>query len=142
METEFTPVASLAGGLMIGAAATLLLATVGRIAGISGLASAVLPPWSSGAGVRVAAAFLVGLVVAPLSYQAVTGVTPAQVVSGSLPLMAVAGFLVGIGTITGNGCTSGHGVCGLSRLSARSLVATATFMLTAFVTVTLMRHVF
>jgi uncharacterized membrane protein YedE/YeeE len=140
METEFTPIASLAGGLMIGLAATLLLATTGRIAGISGLAEAMLPPWPGGGQARVAAAFVAGLLLAPLVYRLATGAAPQQTVSDNLPLMAAAGLIVGFGTVTGSGCTSGHGVCGLSRLSPRSLVATLVFMATAFATVTLVRH--
>ena len=85
---------------------------------------------------------MIGLVAAPLAMMALTGDAIRQTISPNIPLMVVAGLLVGFGTVWGNGCTSGHGVCGLSRLSLRSLVATVTFMATAFVTVFLVRHVF
>ncbi len=137
--TEFTPIASLAGGALIGLAAVLLLALEGRIAGISGIASRLLPPVDSRFASRLA--FVAGLVLAPFLVAAATGEPVSQTVSSNLPLLAVAGLLVGFGAVYGGGCTSGHGVCGLSRLSQRSIVATVTFMLTAFVTVFVVRHV-
>lgn len=138
--TDFTPISSLAGGMLIGLSAVLLMAATGRIAGISGIVGRLLPPYD-GSEVRPAAAFVIGLVFAPLLIRA-TGVWPlAQTVSTNLPLLAVAGALVGFGAAYGAGCTSGHGVCGISRLSARSLVATATFMTTAVATVFVVRHV-
>lgn len=139
--TEFTPVASLVGGLMIGAAAVLLLALQGQIAGVSGIAVRSLPPYRDGA-VPGRLGFVAGLVLAPLVTMLVTGHAVTQTVSANLPLMAAAGLLAGFGAVWGSGCTSGHGVCGLSRLSPRSLVATLTFMATGFVTVYLLRHVF
>lgn len=139
--TEFTPVASLVGGLMIGAAAVLLLALQGRIAGVSGIAARLLPPYQDN-GTLGRFGFVAGLALAPLAAMAVTGHAVAQTVSANLPLMAAAGLLVGFGAVWGSGCTSGHGVCGLSRLSPRSLVATLTFMATGFITVYLLRHVF
>ncbi|MBN9066405.1 MAG: YeeE/YedE family protein [Rhizobiales bacterium] len=139
MTTDFTPWASLAGGVMIGLSAVLLLAWEGRIAGISGIASRLLPPYQDRSfGSR--AGFVLGLVLAPLLYLAVTGHEVVQSVSSNLLLMGVAGLVVGFGSVWGNGCTSGHGVCGLARLSSRSLVATLTFMATAIATVFLIRH--
>jgi hypothetical protein len=138
--TEFTPVASLAGGALIGLAAVILLAFNGRIAGVSGILFRLLPPYADGE-TPSRAAFIAGLVAAPLIMGAVTGAPILQTVSGNLPLMAVAGLLVGFGSAWGAGCTSGHGVCGLSRLSARSIAATLTFMATGVATVFLVRHV-
>lgn len=137
--TDFTPLASLAGGMTIGLSAVLLMLWEGRIAGISGIAGRLLPPYrDSGFPSRVG--FVVGLVAAPVAMTAVTGAGIGQTVSGNLPLMVVAGLLVGFGSVWGNGCTSGHGVCGLSRLSTRSFVATGVFMAVAFVTVFAVRH--
>jgi uncharacterized membrane protein YedE/YeeE len=138
--TEFTPLASLAGGALIGLSAVLLMAFEGRIAGISGIAGRLLPPYED-AGFRSRLAFVIGLIAAPLAYGFATGEPVTQTVSSNVALMVAAGLLVGFGSVYGNGCTSGHGVCGLSRLSARSLVATIVFMATAFVTVFVTRHV-
>jgi uncharacterized membrane protein YedE/YeeE len=137
--TDFTPLASLVGGMMIGLSAVLLMLWEGRIAGISGIAGRLLPPHLDGAFLS-RFGFVVGLVAAPFLVMAVTGGTVLQTVSGNLPLMAVAGLLVGFGSVFGNGCTSGHGVCGLARLSTRSFVATATFMAVAVLTVFVTRH--
>jgi uncharacterized membrane protein YedE/YeeE len=138
--TEFTPYASLIGGAMIGLSAVLLMLWEGRIAGVSGIAGRLLPPYRDGAFLsRVG--FVAGIVAAPLLMTWGSGQAIAQTISSNVPLMVVAGLLVGFGSVWGNGCTSGHGVCGLSRLSPRSMVATATFMATAFVTVFLVRHV-
>lgn len=138
--TEFTPLASTLGGMMIGLSAVLLMLWEGRIAGISGIAGRLLPPYLDGA-FPSRLGFVIGLVAAPLAMMAVTGVPVAQTVSSNVPLMVAAGLLVGFGSVWGNGCTSGHGVCGLSRLSTRSMVATAIFMAVAFVTVFVVRHV-
>jgi uncharacterized membrane protein YedE/YeeE len=140
MTTEFTPLASLAGGALIGASAVGLMLVSGRIAGIAGIVRRALLP---GAQARPfeAWAFIAGLIAAPLVWAAVTGSEAQQTVSTNLPLLAVAGLLVGFGSIVGSGCTSGHGVCGLSRLSQRSIVATGTFMATAAITVFILRHV-
>jgi uncharacterized protein len=138
--TEFTPIASTIGGVLIGLSAVLLMAWEGRIAGISGIAGRLLPPYLDGAFMS-RLAFVLGLVGAPLLYAVATDHTVLQTVSANLPLMAMAGLLVGFGSVYGNGCTSGHGVCGLSRLSVRSLVATLTFMATAFATVFIVRHI-
>ena len=125
---------ALIGGMMIGAASALLLATHGRIAGISGIVGALLPPpardlrWRAGFLGGLAASGIVAAVIAP------DAVGRAAV---SLPLVAVAGLVVGYGTRLGNGCTSGHGVCGIGRLSPRSLVAVVTFMATGAATATI-----
>lgn len=140
MPTEFTPVASFAGGALIGASAVGLYLMSGRIAGITGIVRRALLPNATSAPVQ-AIAFLVGLIAAPIVWQAATGTAIVQTVSSNLPLLAVAGLLVGFGSTVGGGCTSGHGVCGLSRFSVRSLVATLTFMAAAFVTVFVTRHV-
>ncbi|HWK69003.1 MAG TPA: YeeE/YedE family protein [Rhizobiaceae bacterium] len=136
--TQFTPLASLVGGALIGLSAVLLMAWEGRIAGISGIVARLLPPYRDGAFAS-RLGFVVGLAAAPVLVVAVTGREIAQTVSSNIPLMAVAGLLVGFGAVYGNGCTSGHGVCGLSRLSKRSLVATLVFMSTGFATVLLVR---
>ncbi|HXI08410.1 MAG: YeeE/YedE family protein [Bradyrhizobium sp.] len=137
--TSFTPIASAAGGALIGLAAVLLMALKGRIAGVSGIVSRLLPPYEDRefAG-RLA--FAAGLVVAPALVWLATGRFPAQTIEAAAPVLVVAGLLAGFGSVWGNGCTSGHGVCGLSRLSARSLVATVTFMATAIITVFIVRH--
>lgn len=138
--TEFTPWSALAGGVLIGLAATLLMIANGRIAGISGIASRLIPPVTKGdAGWRVA--FLAGLLAAPLAFRIANGAPLEITVSSSVPLMMVSGLLVGFGTALGNGCTSGHGVCGLARLSRRSIAATLTFMLAGVATVFAVRHV-
>jgi uncharacterized protein len=138
--TEFTPLASTIGGALIGLAAVILMLFNGRIAGISGILGRLFPPYD-GADPAGAAAFVLGLLAAPLIYAAAMGAPFAQNVSGNVSLMAIAGLLVGFGAGYGGGCTSGHGVCGISRLSLRSVVATAIFMTTGFVTVFVMRHV-
>ncbi|MEQ3624788.1 MAG: YeeE/YedE family protein [Celeribacter sp.] len=142
METEFTPWLSLFGGMMIGAAAVLLMATNGRIAGISGLTSRIFARSTDGEARGVSALFVLGLLLAAPLWLIVSGEWPQQWVPSSPVLMAVAGLLVGFGAVFGNGCTSGHGVCGISRGSMRSIVATATFMTTAFLTVLVVRHMF
>jgi uncharacterized membrane protein YedE/YeeE len=136
--TSFTPWASLAGGLLIGMAVALLLLFNGRIAGISGIVGGLLRPVRGDVTWR--AAFVAGLVAAPLAWLVVAAL-PRLHVAADTPTLVVAGLLVGIGTRYGSGCTSGHGVCGLSRGSWRSLVATATFMAAGFVVVFVVRHV-
>ncbi len=138
--TQFTPLASSIGGALIGASAVMLMAFNGRIAGISGIVGRLFPPYA-GTDAAGATCFVVGLIAAPFLYAAVTGGAFAQTVSGNASLMAIAGLLVGLGTALGGGCTSGHGVCGIARLSLRSLVATCVFMATGFVTVFVMRQV-
>ena len=136
---NFTPVSALIGGLLIGASAALFLLLSGRIAGISGILGGLLHPARSEIGWRTA--FLAGLFIAPLAYVAFGGRLPPVVLDASLPLLAVAGLIVGFGTRLGAGCTSGHGVCGIGRGSPRSIVATLVFMTTAIVTVFITRHV-
>ncbi|MFW8637452.1 YeeE/YedE family protein [Cribrihabitans pelagius] len=138
MVTEFTPWLSLGGGMMIGASAVLLMATNGRIAGVSGLSANIFTRSGDGEARGVSALFVLGLLLAAPLWLLVSGGWPQQRVPSSPVLMAVAGLLVGFGASYGNGCTSGHGVCGISRGSARSIVATVTFMATAFVTVFVM----
>jgi uncharacterized protein len=137
--TPFTPIASLLGGALMGLSAVLLMWTTGRIAGVSGIAARLFPPYEDRqfAG-RLA--FVAGLIVAPVLTRLVTGGLPAQTIGAGTPLLIVAGLLTGFGAVWGSGCTSGHGVCGLSRLSARSLVATMTFMAAGMATVFVMRH--
>lgn len=138
--TEFTPVSGLIGGLLIGFASVLLLWGSGRIAGISGIFGGLLTPTQGDRAWRVA--FIAGLILAGLLWPVVTGNSlPVQVQVG-WPTMIVAGLLVGFGSRLGSGCTSGHGVCGLGRLSSRSLVATLVFMFAAVVTTYVSRHVF
>ena len=141
METEFTPFASLLGGGIIGLSAVVLLATQGRIAGISGIVSRILPPSVDKAGLPQGIIFLIGLLLAAPLWFVLTGAASVQMVSSNRLLLVIAGLLVGFGAVMGNGCTSGHGVCGISRGSARSIAATMTFMATAFVTVFVLRHV-
>jgi uncharacterized protein len=136
MPTEFTPISALIGGALIGLAATLLLWSLGRIAGISGVLNAAVEQ-RQGRGWR--AAFLVGLVAAAGLWFAIAGAVPRT--DFPLPWLVVGGLLVGAGTRIGNGCTRGHGICGLARWSKRSLVAVAVFMGTAAVTVYVLRHV-
>jgi len=135
----FTPWPALAGGLLIGLAAAMFVLLNGRIAGISGILGGLLKPVRGDAGWRVA--FVAGLIGAPWAYAAFSALPRVQVDAGYGVLVA-AGLLVGIGTRYGAGCTSGHGVCGLSRLSARSLVATVIFMGAGFAVVFLVRHLF
>ena len=141
METEFTPFASILGGGIIGLSAVVLLATQGRIAGISGIVSRILPPSVDKAGLPQGIIFLIGLLLAAPLWFVLTGAAPVQMVSSNGLLLVIAGLLVGFGAVMGNGCTSGHGVCGISRGSARSIAATMTFMATASVTVFVLRHV-
>lgn len=136
MPTVFTPLSALLGGALIGLAATLLYAGIGRIAGVSGILNSAIETRTQ-RGWRVA--FLLGLIAAAGAWLAGND-TPAR---AGFPLgwLLVAGLLVGFGTRLGNGCTSGHGICGLARLSKRSLVAVAAFMGSGIATVYLMRHV-
>jgi uncharacterized membrane protein YedE/YeeE len=136
---NFTPVSALLGGILIGLSATLLLLASGRIAGISGILGGLLVPKAGEAGWRLA--FLLGLIAAPLLYAAVAGGLPPITVTSSTALLAAGGLLVGFGSRLGSGCTSGHGVVGLARLSPRSFVATGTFLAAAMVTVFVTRHV-
>ncbi len=134
---NFTPWSSLAGGALIGLAASLFVVANGRIAGISGLIGSLLQRGSEGVSEKVL--FLLGLLIAPLLWGLFATLPQIEFKSGWFGLI-VAGVLVGIGTRYGSGCTSGHGVCGLSRLSPRSMVATVCFMLSGFATVFVLRH--
>ncbi|WP_185805129.1 YeeE/YedE family protein [Pontivivens nitratireducens] len=140
METAFTPWLSLGGGMMIGASAVLLMATNGRIAGISGLTSRIFARSTDGEARSVSALFVLGLLLAAPLWLLLSGEWPQQWVPSSPVLMAAAGLLVGFGAVFGSGCTSGHGVCGISRGSARSIVATIVFMSAAIATVLVTRH--
>ncbi|MBB6262248.1 hypothetical protein FHS77_002820 [Paenochrobactrum gallinarii] len=137
--TDFTPLQSLGGGALIGLAACLLMYFHGRIAGISGILAGILPPLSSDWGWR--AAFLIGAIAAPAFLYYGFSFTPAF--ENNVPVFAliISGLLVGFGITIGSGCTSGHGICGISRLSVRSIAATVTFMLTTTITVFIIRHV-
>jgi uncharacterized membrane protein YedE/YeeE len=135
--SNFTPWSALAGGILLGLAAALFMLLNGRILGISGILGGLLRPVRGDLGWRLA--FLAGLLAAPLLYLAFAGLPVSRIEAG-WPTIVVAGLLVGLGTRYGSGCTSGHGVCGLSRLSLRSLAATLAFMGAGFVTVYLLRH--
>jgi uncharacterized membrane protein YedE/YeeE len=137
--TEFTPIASFLGGAMIGLSALMLLVLSGRIAGISGIVGQLISNPGSDAGWRIA--FILGLILAGPVLLLITGSVPQAQVTNSWWLLIPAGLLVGFGTRMGSGCTSGHGICGLARLSPRSIAATGVFMATAFVTVFIARHV-
>ena len=137
--SHFTPWTALAGGALIGLAAALFLLLNGRIAGISGVLGGLLKPVKGDIAWRVA--FVLGLVGAPLVYGGFEAL-PALRIDADYATLIVAGLLVGVGTRYGSGCTSGHGVCGLARLSPRSLVATACFMAAGFATVFVIRHLF
>ena len=134
---NFTPWASLAGGILLGLASAMFILINGRILGISGIIGGLLRPTSGDVGWRLA--FVLGMLVAPLLYLLLAGPVAVRI-DASWATLVVAGLLVGVGTRFGSGCTSGHGVCGLSRLSPRSLVATLAFMGAGFVTVYLMRN--
>ena len=136
---NFTPLSALAGGALIGLAAALLLLFNGRIAGISGILGGIVGATSREVAWR--AAFIVGLLLSPLAYVSSGRNFPALTIDSSVGTLLIAGLLVGFGTRLGSGCTSGHGVCGLARGSRRSLVATAVFMTTAFLTVFVVRHI-
>lgn len=138
MLTEFTPWMSLGGGVLIGLSAVLLMAIHGRVAGMTGILSGVIPPVASDWGWR--AAFLTGAVLAPMVF-VLAGGKIAFAVPVSTIALVVGGLIVGVGVYFGSGCTSGHGVCGIARFSPRSIVATIVFMIAAFVTVYVTRHV-
>lgn len=133
----FTPGSALMGGVMIGAATAMFVLLNGRVAGISGIVGGLLRPVKGEVSWRIA--FVLGLAGSPFVY-ALFAAVPAPRIDGSFSTLAVAGFLVGVGTRYGSGCTSGHGVCGVARLSPRSLVATAVFMIAGFATVFVARH--
>ncbi|WP_127599420.1 YeeE/YedE family protein [Nitratireductor alexandrii] len=136
--TEFTPYLSLFGGVLIGLAAVALMAVHGRVAGMTGILAGVIPPLATDWAWR--AAFLAGAVAAPLVFLAAGGSVAFSVPVSTVALV-VGGLIVGFGASYGAGCTSGHGVCGMARLSPRSIVATVVFMIASFVTVYIVRHV-
>ena len=142
--TDFTPWMSLAGGILIGISAVMLMGLLGKIAGIAGITkgmmSAVLPMDGAPSDWGWRLAFILGLIGSPFLIGAVTGEMPVHTVSPNVIGMATAGLLVGFGTGMGSGCTSGHGVCGLARLSVRSLVAVLVFMASAALAVFIRRH--
>ncbi|WP_224815379.1 YeeE/YedE family protein [Hasllibacter sp. MH4015] len=140
METAFTPWASLAGGAMIGLAAVLLMLVAGRIMGATGILAGALLPASRADGLW-RWVMIAGMVTAPALYLLLTGSWPEITVPVSTPMLLVGGFLVGVGVTFGGGCTSGHGVCGIARLSPRSIVATCVFMAACVATVYVLRHV-
>ncbi len=140
--THFTPWASLAGGVLLGVASALFILMNGRILGISGILGGLLPAKAGDASWRIT--FLLGLFVSPLVMKALAPANfwHAPRIDAGVVTVIVAGLLVGMGTRYGSGCTSGHGVCGLSRLSPRSMVATGLFMAAGFVTVFVLKHIF
>jgi len=135
---NFTPVSALIGGALIGASSSILLLLDGRIAGISGIMGGLLPPERGDTAWRVL--FLLGLPIGVALWRLLGNPAAAIHITSSVPILVAGGLLVGLGSRIGSGCTSGHGVCGMARLSRRSLVATATFMAAAFVTVFVTRH--
>ena len=135
---NLTPFSGLIGGALIGLATSLLMLLTGRIAGISGIFGGLLARNGGDAGWRIA--FIAGLIAAPLLAALAGRPLPMPAMPASLIVIAIGGLLVGVGTRMGSGCTSGHGVCGTARLSARSLAATAVFMVAAIVTVAIVRH--
>ena len=138
--TEFTPLASLMGGAMIGFAAVLLMVFRGRVLGATGILTGFIMPESSGDWAW-RAVLMAGMVSGPLVYLLITGGWPEIVSPVSFPMLIIGGVIVGLGVVYGSGCTSGHGVCGVARFSRRSVVATATFMATMAATVYVIRHV-
>lgn len=138
--TDFTPISATIGGAMIGVAAVLLMASLGRIAGISGIVGGLTTTDTSDRGWRLS--FLVGLIITPLIVGLFWPSLMTSQFTISLPLIILAGVVVGAGTTLGNGCTSGHGVCGNARLSIRSVVATLTFMSAGVATTFVVRHLF
>ncbi len=141
METAFTPWASLSGGILIGLSAVLLMLSIGRVMGATGVLAGIFAPSSRhDASWRIA--LVLGMITGPAVYWLFAGQMPEISVPVSTPMLLIGGFIVGIGVTYGSGCTSGHGVCGMARLSPRSIAATLTFMATTGVTVYLVRHVF
>lgn len=140
--TEFTPLTSAFGGVLIGLASLLVLFGLGRIAGISGILGGALPLNGGGAERAWKMAFLLGIVLTGVFAYLLNPQFHPGDVTVPLPVVIAGGLIVGFGTRLGSGCTSGHGVCGIGRFSARSIIATCTFMLVGGVTVFVMRHVF
>jgi len=140
MITEFTPFASLIGGALIGLSAVVLMLTLGRIMGATGiLAGALFPGSSDDRFWRIA--MLLGMVSGPMAFKLLTGELPDVSIPVSPAMIIVGGFIVGVGVTLGSGCTSGHGVCGLARISKRSIIAVVSFMFSTAITVYIVRHV-
>ncbi|MEL6362286.1 MAG: YeeE/YedE thiosulfate transporter family protein [Pseudomonadota bacterium] len=139
METVFTPIPSFGGGLLIGLGAFLLMLGLGRIFGATGIISGLVPATNEELSWRLA--LMLGMILAPGLLFAIAGIVPELSIPVSPAMIVVGGVIVGLGASLGSGCTSGHGVCGLSRLSIRSLVAVPTFMATAAITVFVIRHI-
>lgn len=140
IQTVFTPWASLSGGVLIGIASTLLMLVLGRVMGATGVLSGLVQP-TSGKDFTWRAALLAGMVTGPAVVWLVSGAMPLVQVPVSILALVIGGLIVGVGVTYGSGCTSGHGVCGMARLSPRSIVATLTFMATTFATAYVVRHV-
>ena len=137
---NFTPVSALIGGGLIGLASGMYLLLNGRIAGISGIIGGLFGRNGTGSAIFERLAFIIGLIAGPLVLMMTTSIPVSSVVTSPMPVIVIGGLLVGFGTTLGSGCTSGHGICGLSRLSMRSLVATLSFMAAGFITVLFTRH--
>lgn len=140
IETAFTPFQSLGGGALIGLSSVLLMATVGRVMGATGILAGFFQP-ANIADWSWRAAVLAGMISGPMAVVLITGDMPAVQVPVSTSMLVVGGLIVGIGVTFGAGCTSGHGVCGMARLSPRSIIATLTFMIMTAITVYVIRHV-
>lgn len=140
IETAFTPFQSLGGGALIGLASVLLMATIGRVMGATGFLAGLMQP-ANFSDWAWRAAVLAGMISGPIAVLLITGELPAVQVPISTTMLVIGGFIVGIGVTFGSGCTSGHGVCGMARLSPRSIAATITFMLTTGITVFVVRHI-
>ena len=136
--TPFTPISALVGGALIGISVVLLMYFLGRIAGISGILGSILKPSITGSWWRLF--FIVGLILSPIVWWSISAKQPTITIETPWSALVVGGLLVGFGTRYGHGCTSGHGVCGIARLSPRSIVATLTFMACGIATVTIIRH--
>ncbi|MEN8917546.1 MAG: YeeE/YedE thiosulfate transporter family protein [Octadecabacter sp.] len=141
IETAFTPYASLGGGVLIGLASVALMAVAGRIMGATGILAGILQP-SSFSDWSWRAVILAGMIAGPLVVMMFTGQMPAVQVPISTTMLIIGGFIVGLGVTFGGGCTSGHGVCGMARVSPRSIVATVSFMIATAITVYVIRHIF
>lgn len=140
MTTTFTPYLSLGGGILIGLAAVLLMWSMGKIMGATGILAGFISP-ISWADWSWRAALIAGMLSAPIAYFTLSGNWPSVHVPISTNMLVISGFIVGIGVTLGNGCTSGHGICGIARLSTRSIVATITFMSTITITVYVIKHI-
>ncbi len=141
IETAFTPYASLGGGILIGLASVALMAVAGRIMGATGILAGLLQP-SNFADWSWRAVIVAGMIAGPFVVMLFTGEMPAVQVPVSTTMLIIGGFIVGVGVTFGGGCTSGHGVCGMARVSPRSIVATITFMIATIITVYVVRHIF